>query len=91
MFKTDCKKIYNCLGKTNHNVKNTPDKEKVENFWREIYEKKVVHNGEAYWIKDQDQTYHTVQWKQVCGKGIAEALRSMLNWKVPGKDQISNL
>jgi len=29
-------------------VKNAPDKEDVENFWREIYEKGVQHNGQAH-------------------------------------------
>ena len=39
-FRTDCKKFYNCLRHTNSIVKNAPDKEEVENFWREIYGKK---------------------------------------------------
>ena len=71
-------------------MKNTPDKEKVENFWREIYKKKLVHNEKACCIKDQDQSHPTMEWKQVCEKDITEALRSTLNWKTPGKDQISN-
>jgi len=36
-------------------VKNAPDKEEVENFWREIYGKEVKHNGENNWIKNQYQ------------------------------------
>jgi predicted 3-demethylubiquinone-9 3-methyltransferase (glyoxalase superfamily) len=36
-------------------VKNAPDKEEVENFWGVIYGKKVQHNEEACWIKDQYQ------------------------------------
>jgi hypothetical protein len=32
-------------------VKNAPDKEQVENFWEEIYEKKVQHNEAACWVK----------------------------------------
>jgi hypothetical protein len=32
-------------------VKNAPDQEQLENFWKEIYEKKVQHNEAAYWIK----------------------------------------
>ena len=90
LFKTDGKKFYNYLGKTKPNVKYTPDKEKVENFWREIYEKKMVHNEKVCWIKDQDQSHPTMEWKQVCEKDMAEALRTTLNWKAPGKDQISN-
>jgi hypothetical protein len=36
-------------------VKNAPSKEEVENFWRDIYGKKVPRNGEAFWLKDQYQ------------------------------------
>ena len=55
LFKTDCKEFYNRLGKTYRIVKGAPDKERIENFWREIYEKQVMRNGEACWIEDQDQ------------------------------------
>jgi len=50
-FRTDCKKFYNRLRQPNPNVKNAPGKEKVENFWKEIYGKKVSHNEEACWIR----------------------------------------
>jgi hypothetical protein len=33
-------------------VKNSPHKERFENFWREIHEDKVMENGEACRIKD---------------------------------------
>jgi len=51
LFRTDCKKFYNCLRQTYSNVNNAPAKEGVENFWREINGKKVQHTGEAGWIK----------------------------------------
>jgi predicted metal-binding protein len=41
LFRTDCKKFYNRLRQPKPNVKNAPGKEAVENFWREIYGKKV--------------------------------------------------
>jgi hypothetical protein len=41
LFRTDCKKFYNHLRQTYPNVKNAPDKEQAENFWKEIYEKKA--------------------------------------------------
>ena len=47
LFRTDCKKFYNRLRQTYP----IPGKEEVENFWREIYGKKVQHNGEAGWMK----------------------------------------
>jgi hypothetical protein len=37
LFRTDCKKFFNCLRQTYPNVKNAADKGEVEGFWREIY------------------------------------------------------
>jgi hypothetical protein len=90
LFRTDCKKFYNHLQQPNPNVKNAPGKEEVENFWREIYGKKVSHNEEAWWIKEQCQQNPSMEWSPICEKDVAEALRTMLNWKAPGRDQIPN-
>ena len=71
-------------------MKNAPDKEEVENFWREIYGKGVQHNGETHWIKNQYQQNPSMEWSPVCEKDIAEALRTMLNWKAPGRNQTAS-
>ena len=90
LFMTDCKKIYNRLRQTYPSVNNTPGKEEVENFWRKIHGKKVQHNGEAGWIKNQNQQNPSMEWSPICAKDVAEALRTRLNWKSPGRDQIPN-
>jgi hypothetical protein len=90
LFRTDCKKFYDCLRQTYPNVKNAPDKEEVEKFWAEIYGKKVQHNEEACWIKDQYQQNPSMECSPVCGKDVAEALRKTLNWKFRGRNQIPN-
>ena len=69
-------------------MKNAPNKEEVQNFWREIYEKKVSHNEEACWIKDQCQQNPSMEWSPICEKEVVEALRSTLSWKASGRDQI---
>ena len=74
-------KFYYCLGKTYLIVKDAPDKERIENFREEIYEKQVIHNGEACWIKGQDQPHPNMEWKQVSEQDVADALRTTLNWK----------
>jgi len=71
-------------------VKNAPDKEEMENFWREIYGKEIQHNGEAHWIKNQYQQNSSMEWSPVCEKDVAKALRTTPNWEVPGRDQIAN-
>jgi len=62
----------------------------VENSWREVYGKGVQHNGEAHWNKNQYQQNPSMAWSPVCGKDVSEALRTTLNWKAPGRDQIAN-
>ena len=72
-------------------MKNAPDKEEVENFWREIYGKEVQNNGEAHWIENQYHQNSSMEWNPVRENDIAEALRTMLHWKAPGRDQIANI
>jgi len=62
----------------------------VENFKREIYGNKFEHNREAYCIKNQYQQNSSMDWSPVCEKDVAEALRTTLNWKDSGRDQIAN-
>ena len=31
-----------------------------------------------------------MEWSPVCERDVAEALRTTLNWKAPGRDQIAN-
>jgi hypothetical protein len=71
-------------------VKNVPEKEEVDNFWRELYENNVEHNIEVCWIKKQYQQNSSMEWSLVCEKDVAEALRTTLKWKAPGREQIVN-
>jgi hypothetical protein len=50
----------------------------------------VSHNEEACWIKDQCQQNPSMEWRPICEKEVIEALRTTLNWKAPGRDQIPN-
>jgi hypothetical protein len=71
-------------------VKSSPGKEEVENFWRKTYGKKLSYNVEACWIKDQCQNKPRMEWSPICEKDVAEDLRTTLNWKAPGREQIKN-
>ena len=70
-------------------MKNAPDKEEVENFWKEIYGIEVQLNGDANSIKNQCQQIG-MEWSPIYEKDFAETLRRMLNWKAPGRDQRAN-
>jgi hypothetical protein len=61
--------------------------------WRpfgEKYMEKFSHNVEACWIKDQCQQNPRMEWSPICEKDVAEELRTTLNWKAPGREQIPN-
>ena len=67
LFRTDCKIFNNRLRQTYPNVNNAPGKEEVENFRREIYGRKVQHNGEAGWVKSSTnklQAWNGAQYVQ---------------------------
>jgi hypothetical protein len=64
-------------------VKNAPEKEQMENFWKEIYGKKVQHNEAACWIKNQYQRNPGIEWRSRRGtKGNAKVESP---WKRPNK------
>jgi hypothetical protein len=90
MYRTDCKKFYNILRHTNTNVKKALRKEDIENFCRKIFGEKVWHNEEAYWIKNQRQQNPCMEWRPISETEVTMALRTTLNWKVLGGDQIPN-
>jgi hypothetical protein len=90
MFRTDHKKFYNLPRHTNTNVKKAPSKEDTENFWRAIYGEKVWHDEEANWIKNQRQQNPCMEWIPISETEVTIALRTTLNWKAPGRDQIPN-
>jgi hypothetical protein len=70
-------------------VKNAPHKQQVENFWKEIYEKKVQHTEAACWVKNQYQQNSGMERSPVCENDVTEALRATLNCKAPGREQIT--
>jgi len=57
----------------------------MQNFWKEIFGKKVQHNEEAYWIKNQCQQNPSMEKRQISEMEVAEVIRMTQNWKVPGR------
>ena len=54
-----------------------------------IWERSSTY-GEAHWIENQYQQNPSMEWNPICEKDVADALRTTLNWKAPGSDQIAN-
>ena len=66
-------------------MKDAPSKEEVENFWTEIYGEKVLHNEEACWIKDRHQRSPSMEWSQVCEKGVVRCTKNNAKLENPWK------
>jgi hypothetical protein len=59
-------------------VKKAPSKEDIEDFWR------------ANWIKSQRQQNPCMESSPISETEVTVVLRTTLNWKAPGRDQIPN-
>ena len=56
MFESNPKRFYRKLGKQKRNVSTPPENEKLEKFWKGIFEYQKEHNKEAEWIPQLVQT-----------------------------------
>jgi hypothetical protein len=66
----------------------------VKKEWRTSGEKymgkkfNIIERRAEY--KNQYQQNPSMEWSPICAKEVAEALRTTLNWKAPGRDHIPN-
>ena len=51
---SDAKKFYRKVGRETINVRDTPDIEEVEKFWRNIWNSDKEYNIDAKWIKNSE-------------------------------------
>ena len=93
LFREDAKKFYRELGKKQITVKCPPAIEQIQSFWGEIWEKNDRHNENAYWIKQQEDTYTDVEqqeWLEINAEETSNAIKKTSNWKAPGIDKVAN-
>ena len=58
MFENNPKRFYHELRKQKQTVTSSPKKERLENFWKEIYEDSKEHNKEVDWIQKKKKKQH---------------------------------
>ncbi|XP_030758038.1 uncharacterized protein LOC115883767 [Sitophilus oryzae] len=95
MFNEDMKKFYRSnLNKVNNNeIKETPDPDELECFWRGIFEEEKTHNKDASWIQQEkiDQEHiNEDEWKDLENDEIIATIKRTHNWKSPGPDKVHN-
>ena len=93
MFREDAKRFYRELGKKTIKIEKPPDIGEVKKFWQNILEKKVNHNLNAQWIKDQQEELKGIsqmEWKDMTVEELRVNRTKAANWKSPGPDKLSN-
>jgi len=93
LFKTDTKKFYRELGKSQVQVKDPPTLLEIEEFWSKIWENGKTYNDTAEWIKhEEDRTSSQAQqeWNDIKKIEVTLVLKKASNWKSPGLDKVTN-
>ena len=92
-FKTDKKKFYKELEKSQVNVEKPPSKEEVETFWTSIWGTEKDYNEDAQSLKPEEERcedFEEQEWDEIEVEEVKEALRKAQKWKSPGIDKVPN-
>ena len=55
MFENNPKRFFHVLGKQKQNVSTPHEKDKLEDFWKVIYEDPKQHNKKVEWIRNLEK------------------------------------
>ena len=91
-FKTDNKKFYRELGKSQKNVEKTPSKEEVETFWTSIWGTEMDYHEEAERLKWEEGPWEGLEhkWDAIKVDEVKKSFRKAQNRKSPEIDKVSN-
>ena len=93
MFREDSKRFCRELGKKTIQIGKPPDIGEVKKFWQNILKQEVKHNGDAQWIKDQEEELlqiNQMEWKDLTVEELGVNMTRAANWKSPGCDTLPN-
>ena len=90
LFETNQKKLFEELeGKTHETI--VPDAEESKQFWSEIWDQPVEHNGEAEWLKDIEHGLIDIEEQEnirIDSSKVRKQIHKVPNWKSPGPDGV---
>ena len=93
LFETNPKMFYRQLMQKPVKTGKTPPKQKVHEYWNNIWGEAKEHNKEADWIiREQQAMQHvpTQSWTVIAKEDISKALAKSQKWKSAGHDRIPN-
>ncbi|XP_075985622.1 uncharacterized protein LOC142982823 [Anticarsia gemmatalis] len=94
MFQSDQKWIYRDWERSDQSVGNMglPDADSTNTFWRSIWSVPVDHT-EGVWMREVERACEPVERMPAINietEDVANAVRSLANWKSPGPDGLHN-
>src|SRR5678815_2932736 len=96
MYQTDKGKFYRELRGENIKVDKPPERDRLDAFWRSIYEDQRTHNEEAEWLETtrrnpQIEEINEMEFEPLTEREVMEKIRRTSNWKTPGPDMVQNI
>ena len=76
IFNTDAKKFYRQLGKETIEIKDPPQMQEVETFWKNIWSNKKGFNENAEWITREEARTRAIEeqgWEDITTKELSQA------------------
>ena len=70
-----------------------PSAEDLKRYWGGIFGKRIQHNEDADWLKEEEATPENVpqdEWVDITIGELHDAVKNVVNWKAPGLDQVQN-
>ena len=93
-FTNDPKKIYNELRGTKIEIKENeiPSKEKIQSFWKPLYETKKCYNKNAHWLEEYEKSLQVNKniFSEMLISEVKSKIKSFGFWKSPGIDSLQN-
>ena len=84
---TDAKKFYRQLGKETIEIKDPPETQEVETFWKNIWSNKKGFDADAVWITREEARMGVIEkrgWEDITTKELKKkALTKAYKWKSP--------
>ncbi|CAG9760133.1 unnamed protein product [Ceutorhynchus assimilis] len=94
LFSRDQKAFYRQLQQnTDNTTQISPEKEHMQTFWSDIWERNVTHNDGAFWIAQEETSHEATEQMvqpEIRKADVTTATNKLKNWTAPGVDHIHN-
>ena len=95
LMREDPTKLFRELKGDQIKIQNPPDKEQLETFWRNIFERDITHNNEAQWIQEIEEdpairACEEMPELRITLGSLKKKIAKSNSWKAPGPDKVPN-